>query len=166
VRFGRKKQRAASDRPEVAEHLHDDDEMTLERLATFGEAPASVQLLVLGQLRTRSEDQEAALLPAIEAMGLAILALFLTLIPDSMRFAVLPEPITDPLGRWLGVVLGMVILALVAVALVLPTIRTILRADRDRGRAAAWHEAYDRELTRRRALPGRAGRVWRKSHAI
>ena len=166
MKFRRKKQRAVSDRPEVAKHLHDDDEITLERLKTFGEAPTSVQLLVLGQLRRRSEDQEAALLPAIEAMGLAILALFLTLIPDSMRFAVLPEPITDPLGRWLGVVLGMVILALMAVALVLPTIRTILRADRDRGRAAAWHEAYDRELARRRALTGRTGRVWRKSHVI
>jgi len=166
MRSRRKKQRAISDRPEVAKHLHEDDEITLERLASFANAADSVQLLVLGQLRRRSEDQEAALLPAIEAMGLAILALFLTLIPDSIRFAVLPEPITDPLGRWLGVVLGMVILGLAAGALVLPTIRTILRADRDRGRAAAWHEAYDRELTRRRALPGQAGRVWRKSHVI
>ena len=166
MRSRRRKQRAISDRPEVAEHLHDDDEITLERLATFAEAPTSVQLLVLGQLRRRSEDQEAALLPAIEAMGLAILALFLTLIPDSMRFAVLPEPITDPLGRWLGVVAGMAILGLAAAILVLPTIKTILRADRNRAGAAVWHDAFDRELNRQRALPGRAGRAWRRAHPI
>lgn len=76
-----------------------------------------MQLLILGQLRLKSEDHEAALLPAIEAMGIAILALFLTLTPDSLRFAVLTEPITEPLSKWIGVTLGMVILGLTAAAL-------------------------------------------------
>lgn len=150
----------------MAEHLHDDDEITLERLASFANAPASVQLLVLSQLRLKSEDQEAALLPGIEALGIAVLALFLSLTPDSLRFAILTEPITDPLGRWVSVTIGMVILGLMAAALVFPTIWTILKADRNRARAAAWHEAFERELTRQRALPGRAGRAWRKAHSI
>jgi hypothetical protein len=89
-------------------------------LASFTNAPAPVELLVLGQLRSRSCDQEAAHLPAVEAMAIAIHALFLTITPDSMRFAVLAEPIADPLGRWITVTTGMVIFGLITVALVLP----------------------------------------------
>jgi uncharacterized membrane protein YqjE len=152
--------------PAVAAHLHDDDDINLTRLDRFADAPARVQLLVLGQLRLRSEDQEATLLPAVEALALALLALFLTVTPDSMRFAVLTEPLYDPLGRWITVTTGMVIFALLTAALVLPTIWKNLKADHRRGRAAAWHEAYDRELTRRRSLSGRQGRLWRKTHLI
>ena len=78
MRLGRAKKDPVDERPAVAAHLHGGDEITLERLAAFAKAPPDVQLLVVGQLRLQSEDQEAALLPAIEAMGLAILALFLT----------------------------------------------------------------------------------------
>lgn len=152
--------------PEVASHLHDDDEITHERVNSFAEAPTRVQLLVLGQLRLRSEDQEASLLPAVEAMALAILALFLTITPDSMRFAFLAEPIADPVGRWISVTAGMVIFGLFAAALVLPVVWKSLKADRRRGRASAWLEAYDRELTRRRTLSGRQGRSWRRTHPI
>lgn len=152
--------------PAVAAHLHDDDDINLKRLASFADAPPRVQLLVLGQLRLRSEDQEATLLPAIEALAVALLALLLTVTPDSMRFAVFTEPLADPLGRWITVTTGMVIFALFTAALVLPTIWKSLKADRRRGRAAAWHEAYDRELTRRRSLSGRQGRLWRKTHLI
>lgn len=166
MRWRRTKKIAIDNRPEVAAHLHDDDEITLERLASFANSPAPVQLLVLGQLRSRSDDQEAALLPAVEAVAIAILALFLTITPDSMRFAILAEPIADPFGRWISVTTGMAFFGLFAVALVLPVVWKSLKADRRRGRAAAWHEAFDRELTRQRALPGRQGRIWRRRHAI
>jgi len=166
VRLGRAKKDPVDERPAVAAHLHGDDEITLERLAAFAQAPPDVQPLVLAQLRLQSEDQEAALLPAIEVMGLAILALFLTVTPDSMRIAVLTEPIIDPLGRWFSVTVGMGIFGLMAAALVLPTVRSVLKADRKRARAAAWHDAYDRELARQRAIPGRAGRSWRRLHPI
>ena len=166
MKLRRAKKDPVDERPAVAAHLRRDDEITLERLAAFAKAPPDVQLLVLGQLRLQSEDQEAARLPAIEAMGLAILALFLTVTPDNMRIAVLTEPIIDPLGRWLSVTVGMGIFGLMAAALILPTVWSALKADRKRGRAAAWHDAYDRELARQRTLHGRAGRSWRRSHPI
>jgi len=59
VRLGRAKKDAVDERPAVAAHLYGDDEIALERLAAFAQLPAPVQLLILGQLRIRGEDQEA-----------------------------------------------------------------------------------------------------------
>ena len=138
MRWRRPKKQAIEDRPEVRAHLHSNSEITLERLDSFAQAPSSTQLLVLGQLRMRAEDQEATLLPAIEALALATLALFLTVVPESMRIAVVAKPIMDPLGRWLSATSGMLIFGLMAVALTLPTIWNSLKTDRKRARAAAW----------------------------
>jgi len=71
VRWRCTKKIATEDRPEVAANPHDDDEIRLDRLESFANALAPVQLHVLGQLRSSSDDQEAALLPAVEAIAIA-----------------------------------------------------------------------------------------------
>lgn len=166
MRRNRSKPPAIDERPEVREHLHNDSEITAQRVTAFALAPIDVQLLVLGQLQEKAEDQESSFVPTIQSMALAILALLLAVTPEGMRFAVVAEPSDDPLTRWLAVTLGMAIYGVVAAGLVLPVVWAIFKSSRRRTRAAAWLKAYEREISRRRDLPGRDGRSWRRAHPI
>lgn len=149
-----------AERPEVKRHLHTDWEVTPERLHAFSIAPERDRLFVSAELRRRAEDQELTLLPALEASALAIIAIFLAVTPNEMKFAVVAHVATTGLDRWLTVTLGYVIYGVVAGAVLLPSIWGAVKRNRDRCRAAVWLAAYERyeDRPKRKSFPWLRGR--------
>lgn len=149
--------------PEVYAHLHPHNIVSRNELDAFANDREEVQLLVLAVLKTQAEDQETTMLPAIEASAIAVLAIMLSV----LRFDP-PGTQVTPAGA-IGVIAPLAVglaLSLIAVMIVLPSIRRAVRGNRSRARAAVWLAAYERELDRCRATPGRAGRRWRKNHLL
>jgi hypothetical protein len=142
-----------SDRPDVAQHLHDHVEVTRAELDAFLRADDAVRLLVLAELRSRGADQETGLVLTLEAAGLAVAAILL------LRVPVLAQPGLS--GPWWvqDVTFGIVclVLGLFAAALVLPSAWRAVRGNRDHQRAVVWLAAYEEAASVRRTKP----RTWR-----
>lgn len=147
-----------SDRPEVAKHLHDHIIVTQAELDAFTYETEDVRLLILAELRSRAADQETSLVLTLEAAAIAILAIMLSRIPVDAAVG------ASPGGGWLGVIiLGIAYasLAVVAVALIAPSMWRAVKGNRDHARAVVWLAAYEEALTDRRRTP--RPRWWRPS---
>jgi hypothetical protein len=137
------------DRPEVQAHLHEDFEVTRAKLDLFAAAPEDVRLLVVAELRRRVEDQEHIIVPTLEAAGLAIFAIFISITPDSMRTVVVGHLTLTGWSRWVTVMAGFFNYAAIVLVVLLPSIRAAVIRNRDRSRAAVWLAAYDTDATGR-----------------
>lgn len=141
-------------------HLHDSADVTRAALDRFVHSSVDVQLLVLAELRMRAEDQEVTILPALQASAVSILAVFLAVTPDAMKFAVIAPPTAQGgLAHWLSITTGFLIYAVVVGIILAPSMFHGVRRNNARAVAAAWLSAYERELDRWRealiALPRR-----------
>lgn len=131
-----------SDRPEVAQHLHEDTVVTREKLDAFVRDGDAVQLLVLAELRSRSADQEATLVLTLQAATVTILAVMLARIP--VGSAALSS------SGWTGTVafaIAALVLAAFAILLIMPSVRHAVIGNRNRLRAVVWLGAYEQALT-------------------
>ncbi|WP_146237764.1 MULTISPECIES: hypothetical protein [unclassified Curtobacterium] len=140
------KRTALKDRPEVSRHLHEHIIVTRNELDAFVSDDDAVQLLVLAELRSQAADQEATLVLALEAATVTILAIMLSRVPTS-------GSATANLGSgWVGTAafaIVCVVLAAVAVALALPSVKRAVLGNRNRARAVVWLGAYEQALAER-----------------
>ena len=115
----------------------------------------------------RAEDQEVTILPALQASAVSILAVFLAVTPDEMKFAVIAPPTTqDGIARWLSTTAGFLIYAVIVGIILAPSILHGVRRNNARAVAAVWLSAYERELDRWRGGSDRAAKAWRRTHPI
>lgn len=115
----------------------------------------------------RAEDQEVTILPALQASAVSILAVFLAVTPDEMKFAVSAPPTAQGgLAHWLSITTGFLIYAVIVGIILVPSILHGVRQNNARAVAAVWLSAYERELDRWRGGSHRAAKAWRRTHPI
>lgn len=145
-----------SERPEVAKHLHDHIIVTRAELDAFANEEDDVRLLLLAELRSRAADQETSLVLTLEAAAIAIVAIMLSRVPV--------DAVTVPPGpTWTrALILGITcaLLAVIALALVAPSVWRSVKGNRDHERAVVWIAAYEEALTDRKPTP--PPRFWRR----
>ncbi|MCE0459493.1 hypothetical protein [Curtobacterium flaccumfaciens] len=137
-----KKRPELSDRPEVAQHLHDDIVVTREKLDAFMRDDDAVQLLVLAELRSRAADQETTLVLTLQAATVTILAVMLARIPVGSA--------APSSSGWTGSVafaIAALVLAAFAILLIMPSVRNAVIGNRNRQRAVVWLAAYEQALS-------------------
>lgn len=147
-------------------HLHDSADVTRAALDRFVHSSVDVHLLVLAELRMRAEDQEVTILPALQASAVSILAVFLAVTPDEMKFAVIAPTAQGGLAHWLSITTGFLIYAVIVGIILVPSILHGVRRNNARAVAAVWLSAYERELDRWRGGSHRAAKAWRRTHPI
>ncbi len=155
-----------SDHPEVQQHLHDDKDVTRERLNAFVHADDATQLRVLAELRARSADQETSLLLTLEAAGVAVIAVMLSVTPHD----VFPAP-PKPDEGWISYVVFLIVcitLGAFAMVILLPSIWHAVVGNRNHTRAVVWLAAYEHALQERPRtwLVRRSRRSLRTSRSI
>lgn len=137
-----KKRPELSDRPEVAQHLHDDIVVTREKLDAFMRDDDAVQLLVLAELRSRAADQETTLVLTLQAATVTILAVMLARIPVGSA--------APSSSGWTGSVafaIAALVLAAFAILLIMPSVRNAVIGNRNWQRAVVWLAAYEQALS-------------------
>lgn len=151
-----------SDRPEVAQHLHEDIVVTREKLDAFVRDGDAVQLLVLAELRSRASDQETTLVLTLQAATVTILAVMLARIPVGSA--------GPSSSGWTGTVafaIAALVLAVFAILLIMPSVRHAVIGNRNRLRAVVWLTAYEQALAESSAdpaVPSVRSRLWRLVH--
>ena len=151
-----------SDRPEVAQHLHEDIVVTREKLDAFVRDGDAVQLLVLAELRSRASDQETTLVLTLQAATVTILAVMLARIPVGSA--------GPSSSGWTGTVafaIAALVLAVFAILLIMPSVRHAVIGNRNRLRAVVWLTAYEQALAESSADPAGPSvrsRLWRLVH--
>jgi hypothetical protein len=157
-------------KPEAAEgtnvHLHHDLQVTRARLESFASADVDVQLGVLASLRATAHDSEATQVLALQSMGVAVLAVFLTAVPG-----IVPRlPAMNSGSSWwtdvINVAARVLVIVVFAVLVIIPVLRDQSRLNRNRQLAVVWLGAYEDELNRLRSASGRAARRWRREHPL
>ncbi|WP_104193875.1 hypothetical protein [Cryobacterium sp. M25] len=139
---------------ESSAHLHKDLDISPAKVRAFGDATYRTQLQVLAELRIRSGDDTTSIEYAVAGLLLGFSALI---------FAPAKAVSLEGLPWWVSLV-GGALLALLFVAVLFPfLIPQALRHHRRR-QAIAWLAAYEDEISRRRSMGGREGRVWRMGH--
>lgn len=144
---------AKTENPDVSAHLYRDTDVTTERLESFAQAPRHVQLRVMAALRERAVEDN---------LELTIMAILLAIILPIASIGIAPEATPAPLWAKvaaaiiLGLLLGFVFGAIIG--------WRPIRDHRRRQVATVWLGAYQDELERRRAQPGRSARRWRAMH--
>jgi len=140
-----KKRQPLSDRPEVAKHLHEHITVTHAEIDAFVRDDDVTRLLVLAELRARSADLETSLVLTLEPAAVAVFAVMLSRVPVASGglFAK---------SGWVNTVaFGVVclVLAVVVVALLVPSVWHAVKGSCDRVRAAVWVAAYKEALAER-----------------
>ena len=134
-------------------HVHDDFDVSPERLAAFAQADRVVQIATLAVLRERAGDDDNHLMMSFAGIFVAVL----------VAATVAPAVVTDPDLWWVSPITTFVVGIVLLLAL-LPSFLPAILASNRRQRAIVWVAAYEDELARWRTMPGRAGRAWRKAH--
>lgn len=138
-------------------HIHNDVDVTTDRLNDFALASRSTQVNVLAKLRAQSADASVTTQLSIASLVLAI-------------FVVIAAPLItvqlDPTlasSWWARPIL---IVALVGVLLLAlsPALWDAAKGHVRRERAVVWLAAYEDELARRHRLRGRDARRWQREH--
>ena len=146
-----------SDQPQVQQHLHPDKDVTRKRLDAFIHADDATHLRVLAELRARSADQETTLLLTLEAAGIAILAVMLSVTPHD----VFPTP-PKPEEGWVSYVVFLIVciaLGAFAMVILLPSVWHAVIGNRNHTRAVVWLAACEHALQERpRTWLGRRSR--------
>lgn len=138
----------------------------MERLDAFIRADDATQLRVLAELRARSADQETSLLLTLEAAGVAVIAVMLSVIPHD----VFPSP-PKPDEGWISYVVFLIVcitLGAFTMVILLPSIWHAVVGNRNHTRAIVWLAAYEHALQERPRtwLERRSRRNLRTSRSI
>lgn len=138
-------------------HIHNDVDVTTDRLNDFALAGRSTQINVLAKLRAQSADDSVATQLSIASLVLAIFVVI-----AAPLITVQPDP-TLASSWWAKPIL---IVALVGVLLLAlsPALWDAAKGHVRRERAVVWLAAYEDELARRHRLRGRDARRWHRAH--
>ena len=139
--------------PEIKAHLHNSNEVTLDRLDQFADAPRHVQVRVLAQLRERTVEN---------SVELALTAVIFAILMPLVTAMFVPEPVVGDLLVKVIVASAIGLFFTVVFGLMIgwgPISRQITRTN-----AIVWLGAFEAELDRRRGQPGRRARMWRAHH--
>lgn len=134
-------------------HVHDDFDVSPERLAAFARTDRDMQITTLAVLRERASDDGNHLAMSFTGIFVAVL----------IAATVTPVVITDA-GLWWVSPIAALVIAVVLLLALLPLLLPAMHASDRRQQAVVWVAAYQDELARWRTMPGRAGRAWRKAH--
>jgi len=125
--------------PEIDAHIHQDFNVTPERVDAFTGLDRAPQLLVIAELRRKSQDQSSSQEFSVFGLVIAILALLAGSSPN--LFASEGGPVS-PMAR----VIVWVFLGIIALVILAPSLISLVRANERATRAAVWLGAFESAL--------------------
>ncbi len=140
------------DAPHVAEFTKLEP-VSVERVDKFAELSRGQQVEILAALRARSVEDNLELaafgivIPIVVSLSIGLVGI---------------NRLTGPAwANWIAIGVASFLVA-GSIMLVLSVL--VLPRESRRKNALTWLAAYEDEIARRRSMPGREGRMWRRSH--
>lgn len=144
-------------RKKAEPHIHNDVDVTTDRLNDFALASRSTQVNVLAKLRAQSSDDSVATQLTIASVVLAIFVVI-----AAPLIAMQPDPALAT-SWWARLILVVALVGVLLLALS-PAVWDAAKGHVKRERAVVWLAAYEDELARRHRLRGAAARRWQCEH--
>ncbi len=144
-------------RSKAEPHIHNDVDITTDRLNDFALANRSTQVNVLAKLRAQSADDSVATQLTIASVVFAIFVVI-----AAPLITVQPDPALAT-SWWARLILVVALVGVLLLALS-PAIWDAAKGHVERERAVVWLAAYEDELARRHRLRGAVGRRWQREH--
>jgi uncharacterized membrane protein YbhN (UPF0104 family) len=138
-------------------HIHNDVDVTADRLKDFALASRTTQVSVLAKLRAQGADDSVATQLSIASLVLAIFVVI-----AAPLITVEPDPALTS-SWWARPILTVALVVVLLLALS-PALWDAAKGHVRRERAVVWLAAYEDELARRHRLRGPAARRWQREH--